>query len=78
MSKIFNLTCENANLGGPMGFESTTYMYTKPFKTLARAKAYAEGSVKYWPIWAEWKREGNEWAVDCGPYIFTIKKEKIQ
>ncbi len=83
MSDIFNLTCESAsNLGGPIGTTrpliTTSHVYTKPFGTLIRAKAHAEGSVKNWPIWAEWRKSGDAWVVDCGSYIFTIKKEKVQ
>jgi hypothetical protein len=86
--KIFNLVCEDAShLGGPMGTEYTEYMWSKLFSSKEKAKAYAEkfSGVKSKSLrWKEeeeyepeWQRDGKELSWDSGPYVFTIKEEKV-
>ena len=75
---IYILTCEDAShLGGPMGSEYTTLMWTEVFTSLDKAKAHAE---KHW--WREdsrWDRAAfreAKWSADVGPYIYTIEKKR--
>jgi hypothetical protein len=77
---VYNLTCEDAShLGGPMGTEYTTHVFTKPFTTLQKAKDYAKKYQKNWPEYAKWEQDSRtRWHVDTGVYIFAIKKEKVE
>jgi hypothetical protein len=83
---VYNLTCEDAShLGGPMGTEYTTHVFTKPFTTLQKAKDYAKKYHKgsklefIWPEYAKWEQDSSvRWHVDAGAYIFEIKKEKVE
>ncbi len=76
---VYNLTCEDAShLGGPMGTEYTEFMWTKPFSSLEKAKAYAKKYHKF-PFWAEWQEDenGDRWYIDVGAYGFKIEKQEI-
>ena len=81
-NKIFVLTCEDAShLGGPMGSEYTEFLWNKLFSDRDKAKAHAE---KYADRDGEgeeyktnWQGKGKEISWDSGPYIFTIKEEKV-
>jgi hypothetical protein len=78
MQKIYSLTCEDASsLGGPMGSEHTTHLFTKPFSSFEKAydcaKKFAHlDSIDWTKI--EYK---SEWSADTGAYIFKIKLEKV-
>ena len=78
--KISTLVCEDAShLGGPMGSEYTTFVFSKPFGSVESAKKYA---VKYqkggFPTWAGWKKSGrNRIVCDSGAYIWTITTQEV-
>jgi len=78
---IYNLTCEDAShLGGPMGSEYTTHIFTKPFTTVKRAKQYAVNYVKkYHDDKLEWNAnyKKHEWSCDARTHIFHIKGEQV-
>lgn len=78
--EVYNLTCEDAShLGGPMGTEYTTHVFTKPFTTLQKAKDYAKKYQKNWPEHAEWIQDSKtRWHVDSSAYIFEINKTKVE
>ena len=78
--EVYNLTCEDAShLGGPMGTEYTTHVFTKPFTTLQKAKQHAHKYQKNWPEHAKWIQDSPiRWHVDSGAYIFEVKKMKVE
>ena len=82
-NKIFTLICEDAShLGGSMGTEYTTLLWTKIFTDKDKAKEYAKKKVGkgrglYDDDEDRWQKNGRELCWDSGPYIFTIKEEKI-
>jgi len=82
--EIFILTCEDAShLGGPMGTEYTTHMFSKPFASLESAQRFAEkysddhgGLASKEMKWTkDWYRE--RWAEDASKFIFVIKKDEV-
>ena len=72
---VYNLICEDANRGGPMGLEYTTHIFTKPFTTPKRAKQYAEEYVGEKIDWT--KHKTGEWFADARTHIFHIKGEWV-
>jgi len=77
---VFNLICEDAShLGGPMGTEYTTHVFTKPFVSVEKAKEFAKKYQKKWPEHATWKRDGrNRLYCDATYYIWAIEKHIIK
>jgi hypothetical protein len=71
---IFNLECEDAShLGGPMGTEHTTLVFTQPCRTLERAKEFAENYATT-PRPATWQQDSRgNWSWDAVTHIFSIK-----
>lgn len=80
---VFMLTCDDAShLGGPMGTEYTTTIYSKPFSTKEKAFAYAvKDAPKHGtsaPPLAEWQKDSTgNLGIDCRTVIFNIRKEKV-
>jgi len=82
------LTCEDAShLGGPMGTEYTTHVFSKGFGSISDAQQYAtdyqgkqyrkDYEGQRWPKYATWRdwKDGHI-SCDSGLYIWTIKEEK--
>lgn len=81
--QIYMLECEDAShLGGPMGTEYTTHMFTKPFRTANRAKEWAKEYQGKWPKWAKWTwhsgRNVSYWVCDAGPYVWKITPMMVE
>lgn len=75
---VFNLICEDAShLGGPMGTEYTTHLWTKTFSSVDKAKAYAEKYCKKEEFRWE-KGERGKWFVDARTHIFTIERQTLK
>ena len=73
---VYNLICEDAShLGGPMGTEYTTHVFTKSFTTPKRAKQHAEEYVGEKIEWT--KRKTGEWSADARTHIFHIKGQQV-
>ena len=74
------LECEDASgLGGPMGTEHTTHVFSKPFLTLETAMEHAQTHhQKYRKDKLNWKRDKNSWYVDGSTHIYTITKHKME
>jgi len=81
---VYLLICEDAsNLGGPMGSEYTTHVFSKVFSSLQSAKDYAKAHRERrggkWPDWAEWKRDRKtHWHVDAGTHIYKIDYQEVE
>ena len=76
--EIFQLTSEDlSNLGGPMGTESTTTNFSKPFSTLEKAQKYASRDYTSGKI--EWRKNGrNKWTSgDLAYVMYSIEKIKV-
>lgn len=81
------MECENAShLGGPMGTEYTTPIFSKPFTTIDKAKKYAEDYVKkekkLISVNADWKESDDSgsrkyYCWDAMAYIFYIRTKWI-
>jgi hypothetical protein len=78
-NKIFILECEDlSHLGGPMGTEYTTPVFTEIFSSVKKAKEYAE--TFYWPAYCAWLKNTNSiilWVADASCYGYKIKKAKV-
>jgi hypothetical protein len=74
-TKLFMLIAEDAShLGGPMGSEYTTHMWSKPFSSVEKARAYAEKFAKRRASICRWNI-GSSW--DAGWVTFDIKKVEV-
>jgi len=79
IQKIYNLTCEDAtHLGGPMGTEYTTHMWTKPFSSIDKSREYAENYVKDKQGKIVYKPDKNWLSWDAGTYCFNIKEQVVK
>lgn len=68
------LTCEDAShLGGPMGSEYTTLVFTKVYSSVEVAQKKAEEYQHGFPEWARWKENDKKMWCDSGAYIWTIQ-----
>lgn len=84
-NEIIILGCEDAShLGGPMGTEYTTPMWSKPFSTVEKAKKYAEDYVKkkFCKVDIDWREtvssENEKYhAWDAMRYIFYIRFKQM-
>lgn len=75
---MFILSCEDAShLGGPMGTEYTTHLFSKVFSSVDKAKEFAQSYQKIWPTWAKWYTDGTKYWVDSGTYIWKIAPVEI-
>lgn len=72
------LVCEDAShLGGPMGTEYTTHLFSKQFPSIEAAQNYAKEFEENFSEWATWKKSGeNNLVCDSGPYIWKITWRK--
>lgn len=77
--KIYLLSCEDAsNMGGPMGSEYTTHLWTKPFTTIEKAKDYAEQWIKkYHNHKLDWTEDEDDIFCDALSHGFDIKEGDI-
>ena len=83
---IYDLVCKDAsNLGGPMGMEHTTRLWSKLFNTKEEAMAYAEDWVKKRPNhpmngrswdWGEPHSSGAE-GIDAIAHSFTVYPREV-
>ena len=81
--KVYILECEDlSNLGGPMGTEDTSIVWTLIFRELENAKKYALDWIskrhkkKVNIIWK--KRDNVISSNDLGSHMFHIRKERIR
>lgn len=86
--KVFQLECEDASgLGGPMGTETTSTIFTKLFSSREKAHAYAEKDAKKrnagwdgkpFPPLKEWnKHSTGEVGIDMRSVLYSIKPMTI-
>jgi hypothetical protein len=76
--QTYVLHCEDAShLGGRMGTEYTTLLFTKVFKNLNDAKNFPSQYQKDILNWASWEKYEDRWVMDSGQYIWTIELQSI-
>jgi len=77
--KVYNLACEDAShLGGMMGTEYTTHMFSRLFTTLEKAQKYAESYGSGFPEWASWEQDKKHYWCDSGAFIWTITPQDVE
>ena len=81
--EYFELTCEDlTNIGGPMGTETTSVIFSRAYSTLQKAKDAAEKDHKRrcnsmpWAIkWTDSGRRIN--SGDLSSHTYYIEKKKV-
>lgn len=81
---IYMLECQDAShLGGPMGTEYTTHMFSKLFRSVDAAKRWAKDYQKSnWPKWAKWTwhsgSKSSYWVCDARINVWKIIPMEVE
>jgi plasmid replication initiation protein len=78
---LFMMVCEDAShLGGPMGTEYTTHIFSKVFRSVKAAKLCAEKyrTEKTGGTVTDWRKNGDLHYWDAGMFIFRITSLTVE